>query len=1065
MKRIQSLYVALAFLLFVFAGTVEGQITTGTILGVVTDQSGAVVLGAKITITNIDTGENRTSITDNAGSYVLTALPVGRYSIAAELSGFKKVIVENVPLAVHESLRRNITMTVGEVEQNVTVQSERVALGTENPTIGEIITSQQIVDLPLNGRNFLQLATLSPGVTAPALQGGESAVARGTGMAVSISGQREYNSAPRYDGVPSMDFDYGTISLQLDPDSIAEFRVQRGYTGAESGVPGTINLVTKSGTNAFHGSAYEFLRNNHLDAIPYFQVGKPVFKQNQFGANGGGPILKNKLFVYGGFEQLHIRGNATSRNTYPTPAELSGNFSGEAPVIDPTTGQPFPGNIIPAGRISNFAQTFIKNNLIPTPNTTGSVNFISNPSPKTDTMQWSTRADYLLSEKDRFFGRFTYSSPTTFSPSARPLGGQSSGIHADNAVLSWDHIFTPRFLNSFKVGLNRTNAVLHQPEASNQVWRDVFGLKLLDERPICNQPPAVAITGRSAIGGIGSCAILLTNIFDYVDNVSVIRGRHTFNAGFEIQDIFYRPGEFTSPGSNFNFSGRYTKNATADFLLGIPTSALAGFVAGGTLNRRALWQSYYLNDELRLTPKLHASLGLRYDYFPSLSEDQHHISTFDPSLPGGGYLFEKGSGVNVPGSSSDGPQGLIYPDKNNWAPRIGLAYGPWNDSAIRMSYGIFYLPTQGDEYTFQNQGPPFIIDNQLSGGATTPTINIDQMVAAGTLFPQPTSTFRGPSVAAFGWDPHARTPYTQEWTLSVQHILPSNLLLEAAYVGSRGLKLNKRDDINVLPASPPPGFTGDLQSLRPFPDFAFILFDYNRGRSYYNSLQLSAKKSMGDGGKLSGLSFLAAYTFGKSLDMDSFDAKAIRSQVPYSNDLSRSTFDQRQRFVLSAVYDIPGSYSSALARTVIGGWQLSGITTLQSGFPFTVQEGDDHSNRLIQFFVLPDRVCRGDLPPSQRTPQKWFDTSCFTVPANNTIGNSRFENLDADGIISQDFALSKYFTLHEQVRLQFRSEFFNAFNHPNFAPPTALLESPNYGKVFGTSIPARQIQFALKLYW
>jgi hypothetical protein len=291
-------------------------------------------------------------------------------------------------------------------------------------------------------------------------------------------------------------------------------------------------------------------------------------------------------------------------------------------------------------------------------------------------------------------------------------------------------------------------------------------------------------------------------------------------------------------------------------------------------------------------------------------------------------------------------------------------------------------------------------------------------------------------------------------------------MLEGAYVGSRGLKLNKRDDINVPKTPPPPGFTGDLQSRRPFPDFGFIIFDRNRGRSFYNSLQLSAKKTMGGGTALSGLSFLASYTYGKSIDMDSFDAKAIRSQVDGANDLSRSTFDQRHRFVLSEVYNIPGAFpKSALTRAVLGEWQFSGITTVQSGFPFTVQEANDHSNRLNFFFDLPDRVCNGALPPSQRTPSKWFDTSCFTVPANNTIGNSGFNILDRDGIISQDFSLSKYFVLRESLRLQFRSEFFNAFNHPNYGAPNGLLESANFGKIKSTSIPSRQIQFASKLYW
>ncbi|MDQ3667903.1 MAG: TonB-dependent receptor [Acidobacteriota bacterium] len=1042
---------AIAGWLFVsLVSPAHGQTTSAAILGTVTDQAGAVLPGVTVVITNADTGVSRTIVTGNEGAYFVPSLQPGNYRISAGLAGFATMLVEGIKLEVNQEQRRDIALQIGGVDQQVIVQANDVILDTENPVIGTVINERQIVDLPLDGRNFFQLAALSPGVTAPALEGAESGSARGRQSVVSISGQREYSTDVRIDGIPSQDFQYGSTSLSPNVDAISEFKVLRGYSSGNSSVAGRIDVVTKSGTNAFHGSAYEFVRNDKFDARNAFALTKLPFRQNQFGFTVGGPILKKNLFFFGYYEGKIVRRSSPLRVNVPTLQQLSGDFSGLAtPIIDPQSGLQFPGNMIPANRISNFAKEAIK--LTPEPNATGTANYVTSTRFASDDDQYSIRIDYNLSENDTIFGRFSHADSDNFTGAGRPFGGFSNQLLARSPLVTWNHTFNSKSFNSLKVGLNRTYSSPNRPEGadSSTVFREVFNLTGVSTNPECNQPPFISIAGFNTIGGGAGCTILFTNNYHVVNDFTFLTGRHRIGIGMEIVKIYTRPSVTNSPGANITFSARYTRNAVADFLLGIPTTAQAGFVKN-VITRRAVWPSFYLSDNISVTRNLKLDLALRYDYFAPLPEDSGSISTFDRSVPGGGYLYPEQAGLQALGRV--GPPGLIVPDKNNFSPRVGLAYSFRDRTTIRSSYGIFHQTPAGNQYNFQEQGPPFTTLVLLNGSLTSPTINIDR----GDLFPAPTFNFRGSGVSLFGYDENSRTPYLQQWTLSVQRELPWGLLAEASYVGSKGTKLDKREDINIPTTPPPAGFTGTLQSRRPFPDFGFILYISNRGNSSYHGMQLALQKAA-----RSNLTFLASYTWSKSLDQDSFDAKAARNFIPGDNGKSRSTFDQRQRFALSWVYTVKSGSTNRWARRLLDGWQVGGITTLQSGFPFHPVTSNDFSNRLSLFENHPMRTCDGNLPTGQRTPQRWFDTSCFPLPGANVIGNSGFHILDSDGIISQDMSLMRLVSLGERLRVQLRAEAFNLTNHTNYGRPVSNAQSPLFGQVT-SSKAARIMQFGIK---
>jgi Carboxypeptidase regulatory-like domain len=1036
--------------------------TAGTVSGIITDQSNAPVPDVKLVLQNVDTGDSRDGTSTITGNYTFALVPPGRYKLTAARSGFGTVVVKDIVVQVNSAVTHDITVAVAQGSEQVTVKASAVEVDRHTAALGEVVQARQIVDLPLNGRDFLQLATLSAGVNPPAVQNGESVTQGLSGgrpsLTVSVSGSREISPEFLFDGIPSKQFFYGAVGVEPPVDSLAEFKIQRGYFSPEFGAPAVVNVVVKSGTNAIHGAAWEFLRNDVLDARNFFDTSKPPYRQNQYGANGGGPAIKNKLFWFGDYEGFKVRQSGTSFATVPTTAMLQGNFSELPAIYDPATynaanqtRQQFPNNQIPGDRISSFAQAY--DQFIPAPNSSpvaslGGANLFGRTEHILNDGKFDVRVDYTRSVTNTVFARFSYLNSDESDTSILPFGGTISPLHSRNAVAAWTHVFSPALVNDVRIGLDRSflNSATPEGATTNPDWPTKVGLQNLNQIPVCNGVPAVGISGYTTFGfGFGNCIVTGNTDKIVSDNLSYTRGKHTITTGFRLTRINWRMiGSFTQNGS-LNFTGQFTGpsagvagDATADYLLGAPAN-VSGEKPSSPTYRNAWWPDAYVNDNFQVTRKFTVNLGLRWQFTPPPTEKFNNLFAFNFKT---GELQRCGTnGI---------PAGCLSSHHADFAPRVGLAYALTNNWVIRSSFGLFYDRLPGNEWVWNSIGPPFVVGYSASSDPNVPTINIS------TLFPAFTPNLQGSSL----FDLVDRLdPYLDQWTFSVQHTLPGSILAEAAYVGSKGTHLSKRVDANLDPSPPAPGDTRSVQDRRLYPQWGFILSDQGRGSSEYHGLQLTLRKEYSYG-----LTFLVGYTWAKSLDNDSYDRKATRNYRPGDMDKGRSIFDLRNRFVGSVVYDLPfGKNLTGVSKQLIQGWQLNAILTLQSGLPFQVTTPDDPSNTGASWIPRPNRICNGNLPVGQRTPQHWFDSRCFVEPAQNTYGNAGVAYLDTDGTKSLDFAAIKNFPIRE-ARVQFRAESFNALNTVNFGRPGDTLGTPSFGQVLIAG-SARVIQFALKLLW
>ena len=1038
--------------------------TTGTISGTVTDPSGAPVPDVVLKLENAATGEARNGASGATGNYTFALVPPGTYRLNASKSGFGTVVVREIVVQVNSAVSTDITLGIAQISQEVTVMASPVEVDRQSASLGEVVQARQIVELPLNGRDFLQLATLSAGVNPPATQNGESTTQSLSGgrpsLTVSVSGSREISPEFLFDGIPSKQFFYGAVGIEPPVDSIAEFKIQRGYFSPEFGAPAAINVASKSGANAIHGAAWEFFRNDVLDARNFFDTSKPPYRQNQYGANAGGPVIKNKLFWFGDYEGFKVRQSGTAFNTVPTAAMLQGDFSGQPTIYDPQTynaatnsRQPFPNNQIPADRISPFASTY--NQFIPAPNSApvaslGGANQFGQTQHILNDSKFDVRVDYSRSTTDTLMGRFSYLNSDESDGSILPYAGTISPLHSRNAVAGWTHVFSATLVNDFRVGLDRAflNSATPQGAEANPDWPTKVGLQNLNQIKECNGVPAVGLSGYSTFGFAFANCIISGNTNKVVsDDLSYTHGRHTLTMGARLIRVNWRIiGSFTQNGS-LNFTGQFTGdpsisaagNSAADYLLGAPAN-VSGEKPSQPTYRNAWWPNIYVNDNFQVTKNLTINVGVRWQFTPPPGEKYDNLFSFNFA---NGQLIRCGtSGI---------PGGCLSSHYLDFAPRVGIAYSPAKNWAIRTSYGTFFDRLPGNEWVWNSIGPPFLVGYSASSDPNVPTISIP------TLFPAFSPDLQGSSLFDLV---DRKDPYLQQWTMSVQHTLPASIFLEAAYVGSKGTHLSKRVDANLDPAPPAPGDTRSVQDRRPYPQWGFILSDQGRASSEYEALQLTARKQYSYG-----LTFLFGYTWAKSLDNDSYDGKATRNYRPGDMDKGPSIFDLRQRFVGSVVYDLPiGKGMTGMSKRLIAGWQLNAILTLQSGLPFQVTTPDDPSNTGAFWIPRPNRVCDGNLPVSQRNPGQWFNTSCFTEPALNTYGNAGVGYLQTDGTKGLDFAIVKNFALVRESAIQFRAEGFNALNNVNFGRPGGTLGTPSFGQVLSAG-DSRVIQFGLKLLW
>jgi Carboxypeptidase regulatory-like domain/TonB dependent receptor len=1064
----------LAIFAFALPAFLLAQVDTGLITGTLHDQSGAVVPGASVTATEVNTNTRTSMRSDAGGNYFSPPLRVGKYTVTAEAQGFSTQTRENIVLQVQDRLRVDFDMRVGEVSERVVVSADAPLIQTETSSLGEVVNERQVSDLPLNGRNYLDLATLTAGVarTSEGTNGnvGGNFVANGT---------RGTLNNYLLDGIDNNSNDNGGTVLRTSVDAIQEFKVQTNSYSAEFGRSGgaAINAVIKSGTNEIHGSAFEFLRNSALDARDWFEdptQPKAAFQQNQFGGTIGAPIKKDKLFFFGDYQGTQIRSPFTFVSSVPTAAQRTGDFSGPGNNIiydpntyDPSTNtrQPFPGNRVPADRILALSQNFM--NLYPDPNQPGKLrnNYIISPRGKDGIDQMDARIDDNLSSKDQIFGRFSWSTRTRLNPAPLPGlangGGSSTGYTYEDAqglALGNTHTFTPSIVNELRAGFNHVHINRGIPPGGTQ-----FPAPELQVPGVVNNPPTNGLTifapnGYRRLGDPGFAPTLLaTRETQVSDSVNIVRGRHTIKVGGQVRWSEFNIFQVSRPRGNFSFNGRFTQNpadrsgtgsSLADMLLGLPTSSLIDSLP--YFGNRQHVIAAFVQDDFKVSSNLTLNLGLRYEYTSPIVEVNNRQSNFDYS-----------TGQIVVAGKNGASAGLTEMDKLNFAPRVGFAYSPFADhkTVFRGGYGIFYSPqeirTAGGLQLAYNI--PFWFEPNWVSNGITPVLTVGQG------FPKldPTQATDPPVTSV---DSHLHSPYYQHWNFGIQRELPGQVAFEIAYAGSKGTHLQVLVDHNQVRTPGP----NDVQPSRPYPNFGPFTSIENHGNSTYHSLQMKANKRLSHG-----LSFLSAFTFAKSIN----DQPEICCAQPWpqnSYDLrsekGRSDFDQRFRWVNSFDYELPFGKgrtwlnSNRPADLIFGGWHVGGILSFASGFPFSPLLGYDPSNTGSQGLLRSNRIANGNLPAGQRTPDNWFDLNAFPLPNDFTFGNAGRNILEGPGSIFSDVSLRKQFAVTERQRIEFRAEFFNLLNHPNFAQPDNFIDDgPGSAAVItSTAAPMRQIQFALK---
>lgn len=1034
-----------------------GQIATGTIFGNVKDSSGAVIPGASIILTNESTGVTRKAVTSGTGDYVVAQLPPGTYSVTASHPGFQAKTVSGVVLTVTARTPVDFALSLGAVTQQVTVKASVTQLETGSSSLGQIIDEKRVTNLPLNGRSFVQLAALGTGATPviSSRQDEGSALAAKT-LSLNISGSRGNWNSWLVDGVETKQDWFNTPSILLSVDAIQEFKVMQSNSSAEyGGASATINVVTKSGTNQFHGTGYEFLRNNHLDARNFFDESRPQFKQNQLGGGVGGPIIRDRAFFFFNYEGLRTRKGNTLIATVPDPTQLGGNFSSSSkPLMDPKTGKPFPGNVMPLDRFSGVSKNFLS--FIPPPNRSlAAKNLVVVPTTQTDFNQYAGRVDYVVSNKDSIFGRYLFQDWTRTNPGFAPLFGFSLPLSGQNFTVQQTHTFGPTFINTFRAAYNRA-ILFNSFEKSGEDLSAKLGLSGISSRGL----PGFSITGFSFLGGGALDQGAFTNSYELSDTLTLVKGKHEIAAGFDVRfRQFQKVSDLFANGS-FSFDGRFTGNSLADFLLGLP--ALAQGQSGRSIvNLRSKAYGGYLQDDYKVSPRLTLNLGIRYDYEQPWSEIDNKEGVFDTAFPGGRLIVSRNPadfGLTVAPDLKDRfvigglRRGEADPDFNNFSPHIGLASSVLPNTVLRAAYGIFYVEPNGNEQAAKQQMPPFQITRVFFGTPATP-VSLDDLFPSGAILTGILSPQGGLVI-------HHRTPYVQQWSFSIQHKLRS-ALFEVAYSGATGMKLDSRVNINQAVPSPP-GQVTPVQPRRPFPLWGDILTRFFRDRSNYNAFELKVQQSTSRG-----FSFLASYTVSKSIDSQSrLGATEHQDSRNLDADRGLSAFDVRQNFTLSYTFELPfgrgkhflGNASRATG-LLVNGWEVNGITTFLAGIPFNPTAPPSGANVGGFTALRANRLGSGFL--SRRTPEKWFDTSAFALPPFGTFGNSGRDVLIGPGTSNFDFSLFKNTRLGERLTVQFRTEFFDLFNRPNFNLPVDDITNPNFGKILSARDP-REIQFALK---
>jgi Carboxypeptidase regulatory-like domain len=1053
---------------------------TGTIVGSVSDSSGAVVSGATVLVTNTAKNVSQQTVTNASGKYSVPSLLPGFYSVAVTANGFSKETVNGIDLAVGKEVSIDVQLKPGSVNQSVNVEASAIGLDTENAAIGQVITGKQIEDLPLNGRNFTQLLLLGAGAVQ---NSGEQGIYRANeGNSLTIQGARPDSNQYMLDGITINDTYYQTPALVPSIDALQEFQEQtKGYSAAYGGGANQVNLTTRSGTNRFHGTAYDFLRNNNLDARNYFNPSpQPVspLHQNQFGYTLGGPVWIPKLyngraktFFFAEYEGLRANTSSVSFANVPTTAELGGVFPSQ--IINPATNTPFPNNTIPQADFSQFGMSAIAH--FPAPNVDiPQGNYRYTVAVPSDSDQQSYRIDHQVTTNNRIFGRYTQGNYSIAQPGGiLPEGTSFLDEPTRQVVAGYTHMFGPTMVNDLRFGWMNEIVTLAGVAISESEW-SAIGLKGLFPYNQYTTYPQIAWmnTGLSAAGGPGYAPQLYHQpTYQISDTLSISRGTHNISLGADVHWFEGYVNNFSSP--KFTFSGYATGDPVADMLLGYAAIANAQAptqfaTTPSNANSDDLFYRMvapWVEDDWKVSKRLTINLGFRYDFMARPHDARDNLFWLDTTIPGGGlYTASKaiiddgigGSLYQYGGGSPGGPQWGVL------APRLGLAYRPFSgeNTVLRAGYGIFYDSFEakeafaGGEYPFAQQ-------------------SVFYNVNTGSLFP-PTAPFAPVTTAnlGFAWlENPMRVPYVQMWTASVQHQIMRDTTIEADYLGSAGTHLVGRTWRNAPypynPASPSPA-----SARIPYPNIGAILDHPFAFSSNYNALSLKVEHRSGS------LTYQAGYIWSHSLDDKSSDAgingdssgNGPMDEYNWRLDYSSSSFDIKHHFVGSLVYALPFGRGRALFGNVgtytnllVGGWQVNGILTLQTGLPYSVTASD--IDFLNQAYGQRADVVGNPYPSGfHRSINEYFNLAAYAQPALGLFGDSGRDILRAPGTENLDFSLFKSMPLGEYINWQTRLEAFNVFNHANFGFPDSNVDSSTFG-VIQSAAPGRIVQVAMKLIW
>ncbi len=1047
---------------------------SGTILGTVQDPTGGVIPGAKITATHKATGQNRTAVTDAQGGFVLSAMPIGAYSITSGAAGFKQAVVGNLILQVDQQARVDFNLEVGDTATTVEVINTPPLLNTDASSVGQVVENKKIVDLPLNGRNFTQLAALTPGALTTQVTGQAGPLTGST--KVQISGGQSSKTEFLIDGISSQEQGLDGVQFVPSVDAIDEFKVQSNSFAAEYGRGSAIvNATIKAGTNEYHGTVFQFLRNEKLDARNFFSPSKGAYKQNQFGATLGGPIRKNKLFFFGNYEGNRIRRGLTRNTLVPTGAYRLGDFSALTAVVrDPLTRDPFPGNRVPASRFSPASVNLL--NFIPAPNTAAStLAYIAGRPLNAD--QGNGRVDYQVTDSDLAYFRYSRNVQEDVNPGPVPQSGQLElQSRAHNAALNYTKVFGPRLINEARAGYTHLYT-FGSPQGLGTNYTVQAGIRGFAETSNTFPGfPNINVTGYGILISTLQFrpAIAPFETRQFLDHVTFLQGRHTMKFGFDYRRFHYaEENGGTASRGLFNYTGVYSGNGFADYLMGYPNTGTRSYPTNqfGLTDRQ---YHFFAQDDFKVSSRLTLNIGLRYEWNTIPIPDNAQSGIFDfktgkiiiATLPDGSinlrtqqvapivYPFYQDRFIKAIDMGL--PRHVQKQSHNQFAPRFGFAWRPFdgNKTVFRGGYGIFYLLARGNSNaSYQSYSLPFIYDDTKTNTTPIPTFRtenfFDNAFALGT-----------PRIV--GMDFVLRSPYMQQWNFAVQRELSNNLTLDAAYVANKGTRLEQTFRENYALPGP-----GSVQARRPLPQFGNGDRFSNAAASNYHSLQVKLERRFS-----AGLSLLSAYTWSKLIDNTNVDSNNT-VQDPRNFNLERAVgnFDATHRLVTSFGYELPfgtqkrfGSSLPGAARLLIGGWQVGGILQFQSGFPFTPTMGaPDPANVGGTYARRPNRVASGEI--ENWTIDRYFDINAFQVPAAFTIGNSGRNILRGPGIANWDMSLIKNTQIGERYRLQFRWEMFNAFNTPQFLNPNNITDAGGPGGRILSARDPRLMQMALKLYF